>query len=139
MRIETRWTSPRRFTGTAESGATLVMDSRSDQGGEGAGPTPMEAVLMALAGCTGMDVLDILKKMRAPLDTFAIAVDAQRAHDHPRVFTRIHVRYMTSGPGLKPEQVEKAVGLSYEKYCPVMAMLKQSAEITFEVVVSADR
>ncbi len=137
MKIETHWTPARRFTGVAESGATLVMDSRTDQGGEGAGPSPMETALMAMAGCTGMDVLDILQKMRAPLDRFSIDVEAERAAEHPRVFTKIHVRYVVSGPGLKQEQVERAVGLSLEKYCSVTAMFRRTAEVTYEIVVPA--
>ncbi len=138
MKIETHWTPQRRFTGVAESGATLVMDSRPDQGGQDAGPSPMETALMAMAGCTGMDVLDILWKMRAPLERFSIGVEAERAAEHPRVFTKIHVRYVVSGPGLTPEQVEKAVELSLEKYCSVTAMFKRTADVTHEIVVSAE-
>jgi putative redox protein len=139
MRAHVQWAEPNRFDALADTGARLTMDARSESGSTGVGPTPMETVLMALAGCTGMDVVGILGKMRENLEGLAIDVSADRAHDHPRVFTKIHVRYAAWGRGLKPEQVEKAVALSREKYCPVTAMLGKTAEITHEVVVSEQR
>jgi len=96
----------------------------------------MESVLIALAGCTGMDVVSILRKMRAPLAGMRIEVNAQRAPEHPKVFTQIHVRYVAWGEGLQHDQVEKAATLSQEKYCSVSAMLKKTADLTYEVVVA---
>jgi len=113
------------------------MDAMPEHGGTGAGPSPMQTVLIALAGCTGMDVVSILRKMRAPLDGLTISVSAERAAEHPKVFTRIHLRYEFSGRALLREQVEKAVSLSQEKYCSVAAMLRHSAEITYEVAIAA--
>jgi len=138
MKIQATWKAPTRFDGTTEGGTATVMDSTPDQGGTGVGPSPMETVLMAMAGCTGMDVASILAKMRAPLDRLTIAIEADRATEHPKVFTKIHIRYQVRGVGLKREQVEKAVSLSLEKYCPVTAMLRKSAEVTYEVRLSAD-
>jgi putative redox protein len=82
-----------------------------------------------------MDVIPILRKMRAPVDRFAIEVTAERAEAHPRVLTAIHLRYVAEGPGLRVEPVEKAVALSQEKYCSVSAMLRKAAPITYETVV----
>lgn len=136
MDVSVRWTPPHRFDGLSPSGASLVFDAKRESGGTGAGPSPMEAILMALAGCTGSDVVDVLRKMRAPLAGLEIEVTADRAAEHPRVFTKIHVRYMVWGEGLPREQVERAVSLSVEKYCSVSAMLRQTAEITRDVAVS---
>ncbi len=136
MNIRLQWAPPMRFDAAAESGAVAVMDLRKDQGGGGAGPTPMEIVLAALAGCTGMDVVSILAKMRAGLEGLSIDASAERAADHPKVFTKLHLRIAAWGAGLKREQVERAVALSQEKYCSVSAMLRRSASITYELTVS---
>ncbi len=130
------WTAPMRFEGFAEGVGSVLMDSQREYGGTGAGPTPMQTVLLALAGCTGMDVVSILKKMRAPLDGLTIEVSAERATEHPKVFTQIHLRYLVRGAGLQEEDVRKAIDLSREKYCSVSAMLRAMATITYEVVVT---
>ncbi|MBM3471529.1 MAG: OsmC family protein [Armatimonadetes bacterium] len=135
MNISVSWTPGMRFDATAPEGTHFAMDAHREFGGSGAGPTPMETVLAALAGCTGMDVVSILKKMRAPLEALTIEVSAERAADHPKVFTAIHLRYRASGAGLQKEQVEKAANLSEERYCSVAAMLGQAARITYEVIV----
>jgi putative redox protein len=136
MKIRATWTAPVRFDATCEGGGAITMDMRRDRGGANHGPTPMETVLMAMAGCTGVDVATILAKMRAPVHRLHIAVDGKQSSEHPKVFTAIHVRFDAAGPGLPPEQVEKAVALSIDKYCPVTAMLKRSAKVTYEVRVS---
>jgi putative redox protein len=140
MQVKAQWTAPQRFDATSPvTGTHLAMDTQPDDGGTGAGPTPMETVLMALAGCTGIDVGSILKKMRENLEGLTIDVSASRAREHPKVFTKVHVRYIAWGRGLKREQVERATTLSREKYCPVTAMIAKTAEITHELVVSDSR
>ena len=96
---------------------------------------PMEVLLMALGGCTAMDVISILEKKRAVVEDFEIDVEAERADAHPRVFTKIHVRYVIVGAGVDPKDVERAIELSEQKYCSVSAMLRASAEVTssFEI------
>jgi len=136
MQIHARWASGKRFDGSTTTGATMAMDEPVEYGGTGAGPTPIETLLMALAGCTGMDIIGIMKKMRAPLEEFVVEASGERASEHPRVFTAIHVRYRAAGSGLQREQVERAVALSLEKYCPVAAMLRAAAPITYEVIVT---
>jgi len=131
MNARVRWTVGMRFDGLAESGGAMTMDARPEHGGEGAGPSPMETVLLALGGCTGMDVISILVKMRAPLAGLEIAIAADRADEHPRVFTRIALEYVFVGDGLRPEQVSRAVELSQERYCSVSAMLRKAAELTY--------
>ncbi len=136
MQIHARWTSGTRFEGTNADGLSVVMDGHPEHGGTAGGPAPMETLLIALAGCTGMDVIPILRKMRAPIERFAIEVAADRSEEHPRVLTAIRLRYTAAGPGLRADQVEKAVALSQEKYCSISAMLRKTAPITYDVVVT---
>jgi putative redox protein len=131
MRARIRWADGMAFEGVAESGGTVTLDARPDHGGAGRGPSPMETVLLALGGCTGMDVVSILRKMRAPLEGLEIRVTAERAADHPQVFTRIGLEYVFKGPGLDPAQVKRAVELSQERYCSVAAMLRGVAEVSY--------
>ena len=116
-----------------------MMDAAQGDGGTGKGPTPMENLLLALAGCTGMDVVSILRKMRIPLEELQIDVRGERAADHPRVFTSIHLHYALRGAGLDAQSAQKAVTLSVDKYCSVAAMLKRTAKITYDIAVSAER
>lgn len=131
MNATVRWATAMRFVGTSESGARLTLDALPEHEGTGQGPTPMETVLLALGGCTGMDVVSILTKMRAPLEGLEIHIAADRADTHPKVFTRITLEYIFSGPGLEAEQVKRAVELSQEKYCSVSAMLRRVAELSY--------
>lgn len=135
MKVEARWTSGMRFDGTNSDGRGIVMDAHPQHSGTAGGPSPMETLLMALAGCTGMDVIPILHKMRAPVERLTIEVTADRADTHPKVLTAIRLRYVAAGPGLRREQVEKAVGLSQEKYCSVSAMLRKAVPVTYETAV----
>ena len=130
------WTPPRRFAGIGAVGAPVAMDARPDHAGEGSGPTPMETVLMALAGCTGMDVAGILEKMRIPLTALTVSASGERANTHPKVFTRVHIRYEAGGPGLSYAQLERAVKLSHEKYCSVAAMFRGTVAMTHEIVLA---
>lgn len=130
------WTPPRRFAGIGTVGAPVAMDARPEQTGEGSGPTPMETVLMALAGCTGMDVAGILEKMRIPLAALTVSASGERADTHPKVFTRIHIRYEAGGPGMTYAQLERAVRLSHEKYCSVAAMLRPTVTFTHEIILA---
>jgi putative redox protein len=134
MKVAVEWTPPMLFEGLAESQAQAVMASRRD-GEVPAGPSPMETVLMGLCACAGMDVVEILEKMRAKLANLHIEANAERAAEPPRVFTKIHLRFRLWGAGLTRGQAERAVALSLEKYCSVAAMLRSTAQITSEVVV----
>jgi len=131
MKATVRWATGMRFVGTPESGARLTLDALPEHGGTGQGPSPMETVLVALGGCTGMDVVSILSKMRAPLDGLEIRIAADRADTHPKVFTRITLEYIFSGSGLQADQVKRAVELSQEKYCSVSAMLRRVADLSY--------
>jgi putative redox protein len=130
VHVQLRWQGGMRFG--SEDGR-WSLDVPPEQGGSGAGPAPMETVLAALAGCTGMDVVAILQKMREPLEELQVEVEGERAQEHPRVYTRVHVRYRFAGARLRPEAVARAVRLSQERYCPVSAMLRASVSVTYEV------
>jgi putative redox protein len=127
-----------QFAGTAGHGATVVIDAPPDDGGLGAGPTPMENLLLSLAGCTGMDVVSILHKKRIKLEDLRIDVTGERAASHPRVYTSIHVHYTMQGVGLSTESARRAVELSLEKYCSVAGMLKRAAKITYDIHMPAE-
>lgn len=114
-----------------EQGIIVHMDGSPDIGGENLGARPMQMVLMALGGCTSMDVLSMLKKMREEVKGYKVIVDADRATEHPMVFTKIHIRFILEG-NLKKENVEKAIRLSMDKYCSVTHMLNKTADITHD-------
>ncbi len=127
------WQEGLRFEAVAPSGHRLLIDSPQ---GENAGPSPMGLLLIALAGCTGMDVISILQKQRQPVRGLEVVVRAERADEHPKVYTSFEVIYRVRGEGVDRRAVERAVALSEEKYCSVGAMLRQSAPIrsTIEIV-----
>jgi putative redox protein len=118
------------FVAKGNSSHWVVMDGSTDFGGNLAGSTPKELLLMALAGCTATDVVPILKKKRAPLQKLEINIKGNEREEHPRIFTDIHVEYVFYGDGLKAEDIERAIELSTTKYCSVSAILKASAPIT---------
>lgn len=117
------------FRATFGSGGSLMLDA-SPPVGKDLGPRPMELLPAALAGCTGMDVIGILRKMRQDVTGYAIEVRAERAETHPQVLTAIAVEHVVRGRGLDPEAVRKAVELSATKYCSVGAMLREVVDLT---------
>jgi len=130
MQAIVRWTEGLTFLAKANSSHWVVMDTSKASGGSDGAPTPMEMVLFALGGCTGMDVVSILEKMRVPFKKFEIVLDADRSDTHPKVFTQIRLEYRIYGDQIDPEKVQKAIALSQEKYCSVAGMLKSSVPIT---------
>ncbi|MBN1811214.1 MAG: OsmC family protein [Anaerolineae bacterium] len=126
------WVGPGlRLVGEGGQGPAIVVDHvLPDEERQEGGPRPMELLLIGLAGCTSMDVVSVLQKKRQPLTGLQTKVTAERAEEHPKVYTKIHVEYVVTGRGVKPEAVERAIELSETKYCPATAMLRQAAEIT---------
>jgi putative redox protein len=118
------------FAGRTDSNQWVVMDGPEEFGGSNAGTRPKELLLLALAGCTGSDVVAILRKKRVRLDGLEIVVTATQAEEHPQVFTDIHVEFVFHGEDIKPADVERAIELSETKYCSVSAMLRPSVRIT---------
>jgi len=118
------------FAAKGDSNHWVNLDTIEKAGGSNAASTPMELVLMALAGCGSMDILTILKKKRVQVDDFEVNVSAERADEHPKVFTKINVEYVFYGKNIPAAAVEKAIEFSTAKYCSVYAMLKNNVEIT---------
>ena len=112
-----------------DTGNKIMLDSSASGVGKNRGARPLQLLLMGLAGCTSMDVISILKKMREPLEDFHVDVNAEQATEHPHVYTEIHVEYVITGD-VKEESVQKAIRLSEERYCSANAMLRQAATIT---------
>lgn len=125
------WTEGLQFVGAADSNHAMVMDAYPEVGGSNSGVHPGELLLISLAGCTGMDVVSILNKMRVKFDTFNIKVRAESAAEHPRVYTRIELTYVISGKDIPAEKLDRAIELSQSKYCSVGAMLGKTAKISY--------
>jgi putative redox protein len=140
VKAQVTWTGPGyRMVGETGEGPAIILDSKGGIHGTHSGLTPMELVLVGLAGCTTMDVISIMVKKRQPMVNIQVKVDAENAHEHPRVFTKIHITYIAHGSGIDEKALSRAITLSEERYCSVQAMLTNSAEITssFEIVESA--
>ncbi|MGQ0749830.1 MAG: OsmC family protein [Betaproteobacteria bacterium] len=135
MKARIKWIENVCFAGESESGHALVMDGAPEGGGRNLAPRPMEIVLIGTGGCTAYDVVHILRKARAAVTDCVVEIDAARAPEDPKVFTRIHFHFIVTGKGLKPQQVERAIDLSAEKYCSASIMLAKTAEITHDFEV----
>ncbi len=137
MKARIQWAGEAMFLGESGSGHVVVMDGPPDHGGRNLGVRPMEMVLIGLGGCTSFDVVSILKKARQPVESCEAFLEAERADEEPKVFTKIHVHFVVKGRGLKEAQVKRAVELSAEKYCSASIMLgRGGVEIThdYEIV-----
>jgi putative redox protein len=131
MATKVSWKGKLAFLGQTEAGHQILMDVKPDAGGEGKGPSPIELILIALAGCTAMDIIVIMRKKKIDLQDLSINVDGERASEHPKYFTKISVEYNFEGKNLKEEDIKQAVELSRDKYCSVSAMLKEKVEISY--------
>ena len=123
------------FRGTAGSGHELLMDSAPASGGENRGFRPMELLAIGLAGCTGMDVISILRKMRQEVTNYEVKVSGDRRDEHPRIFTGITVTHVVTGRSLNPQNVARAVELSATRYCPASATISKATPIKHEYVI----
>lgn len=137
MHASVRWLENVAFEAQSASGHQIVMDGSAEYGGENRGARPMELILMGLGGCASFDMVTILKKARQDIVDVRCELSAQRADSIPAVFTKIHLHFVVSGRKVKPNQVEKAMHLSAEKYCSASKMLTDGGvDIThdFEVI-----
>lgn len=136
MKARIKWVENVAFLGETGSGHAVLMDGAPEGGGRNLGPRPMEMLLIGAGGCTAYDVVHILKKSRAQITDCVAEITAERAGEDPKVFTKIHFHFTVTGKNLKPEQVERAIALSAEKYCSASIMLGKTAAMThdFEVV-----
>jgi len=132
--VDTSWQGNMKFDAVV-SGHHVVMDALPVVGGNDEGARPKELMLAALAGCTGMDVVSILKKMRVEPEYFNIRVEAEMTEEHPKHYTAMHIIYEFRGEGLELEKLQKAVKLSQDQYCGVSTMYRKAMEITYEIVI----
>jgi putative redox protein len=118
------------FEGESGSGHTVALDASIADGGENTGFRPMELLLVGLAGCTGMDVISILRKKRQQVTAYEVRVEGRRAEEHPMVFVEISIEHIITGAHIQPEAVVRAIHLSAERYCGAGAMLGKVAHLT---------
>jgi putative redox protein len=135
MKATLHWENDLNFKAKAESGVWVPMGPSAAEGREPTAATPMELLLMSLGGCTAMDIVWILQKKRVVFDDFRVEMDAEKTEEHPKVYTRIHLKFIFTGKGLNMKDLEQAAKLSAEKYCSVGAMLGKAAKITHEVEI----
>ncbi len=133
MGVKLKWDGEMRFVAETGKGVSVTMEPGPAHGGSGKYPTPMELVAMALGGCTGMDIVSILEKMRAGLTKLDIEIETKRREEHPRYYEEINIVYVISGEGVTEDNARKAADLSNEKYCSVGVMLRDKAKITYDV------
>lgn len=132
MEMSINWNGKMAFSGTTPSGHELKMDAAPEIGGENSGARPTELLLNAVAGCTGIDIISILHKMRLEPTSFKMDVKGTRADDHPKRFTDIHIHYALEGD-LPEEKVSRAVKLSKDKYCSVSHSLNATITASYSI------
>jgi putative redox protein len=139
MKARIKWVEDRTFIGTSASGHKVVLGTASGPEGPTPGPSPMELMLIGAGGCSAFDVVHILEKGREAIEDCVVEMEAERAEQDPKVFTRIHMHFVVKGRRLSASKVERAIRLSLEKYCSASAMVAKTATIThdFEVVDTA--
>ena len=132
MNISVKWIDGMLMVGKSDSGHAIVMDGPPEIGGENLGVRPMEMLLLGMTGCTVIDVVSTLKKMREDVVDCQTQVSADRSEEYPKVFTNIHVHFVLRGKQLNPSKVDKAIKLSAEKYCSASIMIGKTAIITHD-------
>ncbi|MBP8972517.1 MAG: OsmC family protein [Anaerolineae bacterium] len=129
------WREDLIFTGYSDNGYSIPLDAAKVAGGHNAGVSPMELLLTALGGCTGMDVISILRKKQQDVTGFEVQVEGVRADEHPRVYTEIWVKFVVTGRGVDAQALERAIELSRDKYCGAAATLRHTAQIHYDYVI----
>ena len=137
MKAQVKWVDGMRFAGMSGSGHSIMMDTSSKHGGSDSAPSPMEMILMAVGGCSSVDVVSMLKKARQDVIDCEVQLESERVDAVPAIFSKIHLHFVVTGRDLKEAQVKRAVELSADKYCSASIMLgKAGVEIThdYEIV-----
>ncbi|MEF8879197.1 MAG: OsmC family protein [Candidatus Thermoplasmatota archaeon] len=131
MEVKIKQVEGLTFIGKGESNHWAAVDGPKKYDGYEAASRPMELLLISLGSCTGSDVASILKKKRVDLEGFELKIEAEQSKDHPKVFTKIHIEFVFYGEGIDENDLERAIELSQKKYCPVSAMLREKAVISY--------
>lgn len=132
--LDTKWNGNMQFEANLDE-HILIMDASPESGGENAGPRPKKLMLASLAGCTGMDVISMLKKMRIEPKTFNINIEAEVTEEHPKQYISMHLIYEFTGEELDEDKIRKAVELSQDRYCGVSAAYRKAMPITYEIKI----
>lgn len=132
--IKTTWRENNIFD-TEMDGHTVTIDLAKEAGGDDAGPRPKKLMLAAATGCTGLDVVEIIRKMRLDVKDFHIGIDAELSEEYPITYTSMKVIYEFEGENLPKEKLERACKLSFDNYCGVMALYKKAIPVTYEVKI----
>ena len=130
--VSTRWLEDMSFESEID-GHKIIIDAKPEVGGKDRGPRPKPMMLAALGGCTSMDVVSILNKMRVEFKSLNVVVEGELSEEHPKRFLKMHVIYEVEGENLSLDKIQKAVNLSEEKYCGVSAVYKEVLEMTSEI------
>ena len=138
MKARVQWLDGRAFVGESGSGHAVVMDGSPEAGGRNIGIRPMEMMLLSLGGCTAFDVVMILERMRENVTALDVGLEAERAAEEPKVFTKVMLVYKIKGKNLKAANVERAINLSAEKYCSASAMIGKTAKIEHRWEIEED-
>ena len=132
--VSAKWLNGLAFEAEVD-GHKIYMDSSQEHGGKNTGPRPKPLMMVALAGCTGMDVAAVLKKMREDVEEFSVEVEGDVTEEHPKRFAGMKVIYRVKGKGISRKNVEKAVNLSVTRYCGVSANYAKAFPITHEIII----
>jgi putative redox protein len=130
VKAQIKWTNGMQFIARAGKGPAVVLDSSEG----GSGPSPMEMVLMGVAGCSAIDVIMIMGKKRAQVTDFMVNITGERAEEYPKRYTVVHIEFVLHGKGIKPKAVEQAIQLSETKYCGAMASLNADFKTAYRIV-----
>ncbi len=133
-KVNVTWVDDMAFEAKV-NGFNIMLDAEERVGGKNRGPRPKPLTLVSLAGCTGMDVISILTKMRVKPEFFDVEVEADLTDEHPKYFYKIHIKYIFKGKDLPMDKLEKAVSLSQERYCGVSEMLRKSSKLSHEIII----
>lgn len=133
--VTTVWKENMHFESDNPSGHVVQIDTSAEHGGDNAGLSPKAMMLSALAGCSGLDVVSLLKKMRAEVADFKMVTTGELTDEHPKYYHKVHVAYHFYGSNLKEDKINKAVQLSIDQYCGVMEMFRQFATVTTEIIL----
>jgi len=133
MNIKVDWKDNLKFNAQGESGHDIPMDASESAGGDDSAARPMEMLLAGLGGCTSIDVVLILNKMKAEIEDFNVEIEAEREDEHPKRFKKIHLKYYIKGKNLEERKVEKAINLSEDKYCSASASLNAEITSSYEI------
>lgn len=131
--VTTTWKNNLQFESNNPSGHTVLMDTSVENGGQNSGLSPKAMMLSSLAGCSGLDVIMILNKMKVQVDDFKIITAGELTDEHPKYYHSVHMVYQFFGKELPQDKLKKAVNLSVEKYCGVMEMFRKFAKVTIEI------